>query len=456
MSVLNLENVPGKIVSGLGTEELEWITKESSERFILELDQGFLNEMNCEEDGEWGMLENDIIKEMDEAENSAIPMSTKFSTKQHVTKFKTFLSSKQLSTNIEEMPVSFLALYLRYFYFHLRCKDGRPYSPRSLIGIRAAIHRHLTSSDVNRCINIMKDSEFDRANKMLKTMIGKWLKEGSKSKQFCTIEKGDLKKIRVYFDRSTPEVLQQEIWFMLSFYFGFRGREVLSNLKMDHLSVGVDEDQRRYIFINHQYLSKNVKASLSQKEFLNLQNARMYDNPSDEKKCPVAAFELYKSKCPSNNENLFPMPKKIINKDCYWYCESRGLGKNTIGAMMKTISEKANLNKKYTNHCVRVSVVNELDSCGFTSEQICSVTGHKNRDSVEKYKRQKDTEKRKISDAITTSINDEIDDSVVPNKSFVLANVDNENINVALPAGGNVTFKFDGNFQNCNFHINLK
>ena len=45
---------------------------------------------------------------------------------------------------------------------------------------------------------------------------------------------------------------------------------------------------------------------------------------------------------------------------------------------MRTISEKAKLNKIYTNHCVRVSVVNELDSNGFTNEQICSVTGHKN------------------------------------------------------------------------------
>ena len=56
MSVLNLENVPGKMVSGLGTEELEWITKESSERFILELDQSFPTETNCEVDGEWAML----------------------------------------------------------------------------------------------------------------------------------------------------------------------------------------------------------------------------------------------------------------------------------------------------------------------------------------------------------------------------------------------------------------
>ena len=80
----------------------------------------------------------------------------------------------------------------------------------------------------------------------------------------------------------------------------------------------------------------------------------------------------------------------LVN-DGHWYCESRGLGKNVIGMMMKTISEKAKLSKKYTNHCVRVSVVNELDAGGFTSEQICSVTGHKNRESVEKYKRQRDT-----------------------------------------------------------------
>lgn len=45
MSVLNLENVPEKIVSGLGTEELDWNTAESLERFVLELDSYFLIEM---------------------------------------------------------------------------------------------------------------------------------------------------------------------------------------------------------------------------------------------------------------------------------------------------------------------------------------------------------------------------------------------------------------------------
>lgn len=50
MPVLNLENIPEKIVSGLGTEELEWNTAESSEKFVLELDSYFLIEMKCKVD----------------------------------------------------------------------------------------------------------------------------------------------------------------------------------------------------------------------------------------------------------------------------------------------------------------------------------------------------------------------------------------------------------------------
>ena len=46
MSLLNLENVPGNMVSGLGTDELEWVTTESSDTFVLELDPDFLKEMN--------------------------------------------------------------------------------------------------------------------------------------------------------------------------------------------------------------------------------------------------------------------------------------------------------------------------------------------------------------------------------------------------------------------------
>lgn len=45
--------------------------------------------------------------------------------------------------------------------------------------------------------------------------------------------------------------------------------------------------------------------------------------------------------------------------------------------MTMIISERAQSSKKYTNHCVRISVFNKLDGDSFTSEQICSIIEHK-------------------------------------------------------------------------------
>ena len=149
--LINLTNLPNQQVSGLNEEELKWVTNQSSDRYVVELDPTMFNELledytNADqEEEEYKDLDDEVMREMDQAELEGIPTSTKFGTMQHVSKFKSFLLSKGLSQDIEEMPATFLNKYLRLFYFSLKCKDGSPYTPRSLIGIRAAIHRYLIS-----------------------------------------------------------------------------------------------------------------------------------------------------------------------------------------------------------------------------------------------------------------------------------------------------------------------
>ena len=128
------------MVSGVSDEELQWITHESNDRYIKELSAEFLKEFQSPEE-DYADIENDIINEMNEAEKSNVPNSTAFSTQQWVKKFKAFLEENELSSALFE-PVRFLSQYLRYFYDRLKRKDGVPYAPRSLIGIRAAIHRY--------------------------------------------------------------------------------------------------------------------------------------------------------------------------------------------------------------------------------------------------------------------------------------------------------------------------
>ena len=59
------------------------------------------------------------------------------------------------------------------------------------------------------------------------------------------------------------------------------------------------------------------------------------------------------------------------------------MGNNTLSDMMPLLSTRANLSKRYTNHCVRVSGVTDLKDAGFSNHEVCAVTGHKNESSIQ-------------------------------------------------------------------------
>jgi hypothetical protein len=93
---------------------------------------------------------------------------------------------------------------------------------------------------------------------------------------------------------------------------------------------------------------------------------------------------------------FFQRPKsKICNdEDEVWY-ENKPLGVHKIDNMMKGISMDAQLSKVYTNHCLRATASTILANAGIESRQICSVTGHKNIQSLTSYVQQPTLDQRK-------------------------------------------------------------
>ena len=63
------------------------------------------------------------------------------------------------------------------------------------------------------------------------------------------------------------------------------------------------------------------------------------------------------------------------------------LGNNQLKDMMPNLSVRANLSKRYTNHCLRATVVTTLKDAGFSNHEVCAVTGHQNQASIENYDR---------------------------------------------------------------------
>ena len=98
------------------------------------------------------------------------------------------------------MPNNTLNQYLRFYYYRLKRKDGQPYSPASLICIRAGIQRYMNII-LKIPVNIVTNDDFQSANRMLRVKVREFMQSGGDVKQFEPIEEGDLSKIRAYFDR---------------------------------------------------------------------------------------------------------------------------------------------------------------------------------------------------------------------------------------------------------------
>ena len=282
------------------------------------------------------------------------------------------------------MALEELAQNLRRFYGDLVSKCGEEYSKSSLINIRAGLNRHLTSPPWNRQINLMKDRSFQAANQVLCGILRDYRSRGkdvSQHKEAVTAADVDKIYSSGTLSDKTPRSLQYKVYFELSLHCAHRGCEGLRELKKDSFIVKSDENGRHYVTLAYHELEKNHQG-LKKKE--GDRDPRMYEQigASD---CPVASYRKYLSKLNPACEAFFqrPISTRRVHDDI-WYGISP-VGKNTLSNFMKEISKKAQLSRIYTNHCLRATSATVLDRNAISPLDICSVTGHRNVESVKSY-----------------------------------------------------------------------
>ena len=203
---------------------------------------------------------------------------------------------------------------MRFWYARSKKIDGKPYAPATLICMRAAINRYLNSSTWDRQVKLMEDKEFKSSNNTLTAMIAQYLQNNEKdNKSFKAIDKEDLKKLSDYFDRSTPVVLQQEVFYLIIYHFGYKGREWLRGITKDSVKIHADDNGKTYVDLLRSTEEKNVRPSTSRRHFESIKTILMYATPDNPEKCPVAAVQFYLSKLPTTTSVLFPKPKPKSN-----------------------------------------------------------------------------------------------------------------------------------------------
>lgn len=458
MALLNLENVPNNMISGLDDIMLDWVNEESNERELYELSSDFIKMLDATDD-DIPDIPEDVEEEINILQKEAIPKSTLQHMEKYYERFQKFLKQKKLSLNMEIIPKNILNNYLRYFYSQLATINGKFYAPATLVCIRAGLFRYFGTQLKRTDIDIIVDPTFKGANDALKAMVFKF-KRSNQPKQedaYPAIEVDDIIKIRTYFDRSSPLILQREVAFNIIYYFNLRGRETLSFLEKSNISIETDSNAKKYLRINTDTLSKNAKVSLSAKHFEHAKQHRVYENVNDPLECPVKAFEFYLTKLEElGNERLFPKPMTKYSSSS-WYCSNAVVGKNTLDTLMSILSKELHLSKNYTNHCIRVTGITVCKEQGKTNEVIATISGHKNMNSVQRYSRKRRDESHyEMSESLQMGFSKD-KFKVIPvgqTGKIVVKESTSSLKNDIVVNPGQFSVHFSGNFHNCSIVMN--
>ena len=99
-----------------------------------------------------------------------------------------------------------------------------------MVNLRSGINRHLQAPPYNRDINLMKDTAFQTANRVVIGQIKKNVQELTKSDPVSKITQEDKDQIyEKYFlpNMDHPEALQHKVFFDLAYYMRLKNRETL-------------------------------------------------------------------------------------------------------------------------------------------------------------------------------------------------------------------------------------
>ena len=273
-----------------------------------------------------------------------------------------WLKWKKKDTAFEHYDDILLAETLREFFASVKSQKGEDYNKSSMINLRAGLNRFLRNPANKRIINLMENDIFQNANQVFKGKLRRAKKEGHDvTSQRCDIDPGDLEKLYKYYfipslEEGNTEVLLHKVFFDIMFFTSRCGKEGLRQLDKDSFEVRKSADGQEYIEITFNKVTKKNQGDNVSSGSENLHNNHaIIAEQSGSVRCPVNSFKHYISNLNEECDSFFQYPDKSKRK-----YENKPVGKNTLGIMMKTISENAKLSKTYTNHCIRKTTATGL------------------------------------------------------------------------------------------------
>ena len=290
--------------------------------------------------------------------------NTQQSTSNWLKVWKSWASQKGYDESIEKYEAEALSKILDEFYATVRKKHGEDYEPDSLRVMVTAIDRYLAEKEYKH--STIRDREFKSSKQVLEGKArllpqqGKG-KRSNKARSLTTTEENELWE-KKKLGKGSPQVLVQTVWWLLTQYFGLRGRQEHHSMTVEDFSFGLDENNTEYV------------------EFIENLLPKMFATGDD--RCPVAIFKDFLWCRPAEIRTTGPLYLSCVPNTSLqvWY-KRQSMGVNKINDMMKFVikgTTQEDSLKIFSNHSARKTVAKKLKTAGLERSSILTkVTGHR-------------------------------------------------------------------------------
>ena len=258
--------------------------------------------------------------------------NTQQSTNNWVEVWKSWAAQKGYDNSIEKYEPEALNKILEEFYATVHKKDREDYETDSLRVMVTAIDRYLTEKEYKH--SIIRDKEIKSSKQVLEGKARLLRQQGkgkrpNKSRSLTTTDENELwEKKRL--GKGSPQVLVQTVWWLLTQYFGLRGRREHHSMKVEGFSFGLDENNMEYVkFIENPTKTRQSGLSAKPRPFL----PKMF--ATGDERCPTAIFKEFLWSRPPELRTTGPLYLSCVSNPSsrVWY-KWQPMGENKINGMM--------------------------------------------------------------------------------------------------------------------------
>ena len=344
-----------------------------------------------------------------ENENKA----TRRKTLSHQKLFESYLEEQNELRAICDIAPADLNNYSSQFLVSVRQQNGDEYEPVTLRSIVGSLERYLKRHSYG--CSLISGNEFSKSREVLKCKQKDLKRQGRGNKPNAADAISD-EQINILYESgqlgpNTPTSMLNTLWFNNCLYFGMRGGGAEHRqLRWGDLNLCYDSD------LNQEYIDFNERQTKTRtgEDVSNTckDKPRMYARP-DSERCPVMLYKKYADKRPelmSQNDSPFYLAtitnKSMLTENERWFL-SQPIGVNKLNGLLKTMALRAHLPDlpymRITNTSVRKHLCQKLLDCNIPDTHAIHITGHKNPQSLNNYRKLSNKQKQHVSTLLSSS-----------------------------------------------------